>query len=267
MRPYGIANIDTSGSISLGAVNIPWNFLENIVVARGDVLFILDACFSAGAAFTSLQTSAKKSEAEYLAASGFEQMASGSMVNSLTNRLINALKDMPQASFTVAQLHSYLVQQAQDPKNELEFTPFHIAHSSKPSITIRPLIKTPREISNLHTGLDLSTSKVLISTRLKDDASIPRIKEWEKWLANGIPADIGEISIEAVFKSHSTLCLFTMPTYVWNMLKDDPAYDFVAFVKSHNIKITQGAPADVLGEGPVLGSRAGNVQIARREKK
>ena len=35
-------------SNSPGAVSIPWNFLENIVVARGDVLFILDACFSAG---------------------------------------------------------------------------------------------------------------------------------------------------------------------------------------------------------------------------
>ena len=194
-----------------------------------------------------------------MAASGFEQMASGSMANSFTNKLINALKNMPQASFTVTQLHSYLVQQAQDPKNELEFTPVHIVHSSKPSITIRPLIETPREISNLHTGLELSTDKVLISTRLKDDASVPSIKEWGKWLANGIPADIGEISIEAVFKSHSTLCLFTMPTYVWNMLKDDPAYDFVASVKSHNIKITQGAPADVFGDqsyssdhGPVM---------------
>lgn len=267
MRPYGIANIDTSGSISPGAVSIPWNFLENIVVARGDVLFILDACFSSGAAFPSLQTSVKKSEAEYLAAPGFNQMASGSLVNSLTNRLINALKNMPQASFTVAQLHSYLVQQAQDPQNELEYTPVHIAHSSKPSITIRPWIQTPREVRNLHTDLDFSTGKVLISARLKDDASIPRIKEWEKWLANGIPTDIGEISIEAVFKSHSTLCLFTMPTYVWNLLKHDPAYDFVASVKSHNIKISQGVSADIFNEGPVLGPRPGNVQIARREKK
>ena len=55
------------------------------------------------------------------------------------------------------------------------------------------------------------------------------------WLSRNIPSDVANISIEAVFESNSTVCLFTLPIAVWDMVRSNEAFDFVAYVKSHNI--------------------------------
>lgn len=130
------------------------------MVARGDVL-ILDTRFSAGAEFPSLQPSSRTSGAEYLSASpGFERIAVACPDNCFTNRLTETLQNIQESAFTVAQIHAFLVQQANDPKNALESTPVHVARPLKPSITIRYLKGTPREVTNMQSGLGLSAGKV-----------------------------------------------------------------------------------------------------------
>lgn len=93
-----------------------------------------------------------------------------------------------------------LVQQANDPKNAFEFTPIHVAHPLKPSITICDLTETPKEVTNLQSGLDLSAGKVLATICLQDDVSVPKIKQWTSWLSDGIPADV-------IFVSNHSACL------------------------------------------------------------
>lgn len=92
---YNVANSNINGTSSPGAVCIPWSHIENIVVARGDVLFILDTRFSAGAEFPSLQPSSRTSGAEYLSASpGFERIAVACPDNCFTNKLTETLQNI-----------------------------------------------------------------------------------------------------------------------------------------------------------------------------
>lgn len=94
-----------------------------------------------------------------------------------------------------------LVQQANDPKNAFESTPIQVAHPLKPSITICDLKEKPsKEVTNLQSGLDLSAGKILVTIRLQDDVSVPKIKQWTSWLSDGIPADV-------IFVSNHSACL------------------------------------------------------------
>lgn len=75
---------------------------------------------------------------------------------------------------------------------------------------------------------------------LRGQTTVPDIKQWEALLATAIPKDVADIKIEAVFdsKSNSSLCLVTMPIAVFDMLKHEDAYRFIAYIESHNLMNT-----------------------------
>ncbi|KAE8138854.1 hypothetical protein BDV38DRAFT_244027 [Aspergillus pseudotamarii] len=226
---------------------------ELLRIRLADKLVILDSCFSTAAALGGGNN-------EYLAASSFESEASGCVERSFTRRLLDLLGNLNCPEITVAQLHAKLVKQANNRHSELDYTPVHISHMNKPSITLRPLDKMPREVAALRMTGELADGKVLISVLLDGKSSIPKIGDWKKWLMTSIPEAVADIKIEAVFESTSSLCLVTMPVAVWDMLKKNDAYDFVAYVESHNLLLHQPGPSSIL-EG-----RAGNVQLPTREK-
>ncbi|KAM0252584.1 hypothetical protein ACHAQJ_007621 [Trichoderma viride] len=95
------------------------------------------------------------------------------------------------------------------------------------------------------------TPHVMISLALEEDQRLD-INAWEQWL-NAFPAMAKYVKIQGVFKSHSTLVLVSMPVMIWDLLPEDPATSFVAFIRSNNIAAQKPQPAPIAT--PVPASR------------
>ncbi|KAL7934445.1 hypothetical protein V8C35DRAFT_300905 [Trichoderma chlorosporum] len=95
------------------------------------------------------------------------------------------------------------------------------------------------------------TPHVMISLALEDDQRLD-INAWEQWL-NAFPAMARYVKIQGVFKSHSTLVLVSMPVMIWDLLPEDPATSFVAFIRSNNIAAQRPQPSPIAT--PVPASR------------
>ena len=83
---------------------------------------------------------------------------------------------------------------------------------------------------------------VMISLALEDDQKLD-LKAWEQWLS-AFPALAKYVKVQGVFKSHSTLLLLSMPVHIWDLLPDDQACSFVAFIRSNNLIKEEAATSD-----------------------
>lgn len=92
------------------------------------------------------------------------------------------------------------------------------------------------------------TPHVMISLALEDDQRLD-INAWEQWL-NAFPAMAKYVKIQGVFKSHSTLVLVSMPVMVWDLLPEDPATSFIAFIRSNNIATQKPQPSPIVTPVP-----------------
>lgn len=92
------------------------------------------------------------------------------------------------------------------------------------------------------------TPHVMISLALEDDQRLD-INAWEQWL-NAFPAMARYVKIQGVFKSHSTLVLVSMPVMIWDLLPEDPATSFVAFIRSNNIAAQKPQPPPITTSVP-----------------
>lgn len=82
---------------------------------------------------------------------------------------------------------------------------------------------------------------VMISLALEDNQSLD-INAWESWLA-AFPAIAKYVKVQGVFKSHSTLMLLSLPVMVWDLLPENLATNFIAFIRSNNMAVPkEGAP-------------------------
>lgn len=88
----------------------------------------------------------------------------------------------------------------------------------------------------------MADGKVLVHVSLQDKTSTPDIEDWKRWLSTAIPEAVADVKVEAIFDSYlSSLCLITLPIVVWDMLKGNEAFQFVAFVESNKLfGITKG---------------------------
>jgi hypothetical protein len=77
------------------------------------------------------------------------------------------------------------------------------------------------------------TPHVMISLALEEDQRLD-INAWEQWIS-AFPAMAKYVKVQGVFKSHSTLLLVSMPVMIWDLLPEDPATSFVAFIRSNNL--------------------------------
>ena len=102
---------------------------------------------------------------------------------------------------------------------------------------------------SINTEPNEDTPHVMISLALEDDQKLD-INAWEQWIG-AFPALAKYVKVQGVFKSHSTLLLVSMPVTIWDMLPEDHATSFVAFIRSNNLAAQkpQAAPLPIAVRG------------------
>ncbi|KKA26762.1 hypothetical protein TD95_001703 [Thielaviopsis punctulata] len=90
---------------------------------------------------------------------------------------------------------------------------------------------------------------VMISLALEDNQDLD-LNAWEQWLAD-FPAMAKYVKVQGAFKSHSNLLLVSMPVMIWDMLPEDCATNFVAFIRSNNLVMKKPQKEAVRVTAPV----------------
>lgn len=111
-----------------------------------------------------------------------------------------------------------------------------LTQSTSPSEDIgtsNPTGSSQTSLSEVWPDPEHNSPKVLISVALEEDQFL-RTEDLLDWLRS-FPALAKCVRIESVYKSDSTLLLLSLPVAIWDMVPNDPAISFVAFVKSHNL--------------------------------
>lgn len=241
-----------------------WSAIQSVFEeSKSDVLYLLDCCSAAGAA-----PSAGPGVIETIAASDFETWAPGPGRHSFTKALLHVLDDwMNRPSFSAAMLHSEILSvlkhekphknhHGDQHKQENTKTPIYILASKDPKSlsieicrrttpgnswagTLSPGLTEATDIyspENLH-GLTpegkLAVPHVLISISLEENQSVD-LEAWHKWIRQ-FPVLAQFALVEGVFASHSTIILLSLPVLIWDMLPENLAVSFVAFVESRNL--------------------------------
>lgn len=257
---------------------LQWSAIQTLLErSKSDVLILLDCC--AGAASATFPTG--NSITETISASSWDAIAPDPGRYSFTNALIEVLTDWRRRTFSAAMLHAEVLARLKHPRPitingkhfEARSTPVHFmmtANHRAPSIEMSRVgqaleVQSPAILptvipSEVPGGPPLITARgpggevaepvaepnedtphVMISLALEDDQKLD-INAWEQWL-NAFPALAKHVKVQGVFKSHSTLLLVSMPVMVWDMLPDDQAVSFVAFIRSNNLAIKNSAAA------------------------
>ncbi|KAJ6444704.1 anaphase-promoting complex component Cut20/Apc4 [Purpureocillium lavendulum] len=247
---------------------LQWSAIQTLLErSKSDVLILLDCC--AGAASATFPNG--NSITETISASSWDAIAPDPGRYSFTNALIEVLQEWRLRAFSAAMLHAEVLARLKHPRPiqingkhfEARSTPVHFmmtANHKAPSIEfcrLRPADKVPAPLPQNHVTVPITgrapeefdpnsnglvaeepnedTPHVMISLALEDDQRLD-INAWEQWL-NAFPALAKFVKVQGVFKSHSTLLLVSMPVMVWDLLPEDNAVSFVAFIRSNNLAI------------------------------
>lgn len=267
-----------SGSLAPGAPSISGTSLADILFhgIHGDILLILDTCYAS--------VSACSLGPEVLAAAGWLDEAAANLDTSFTRALIEELKLLNGHPTTVAQLYSSIHRKGAE--YNLLCNPVQIPQIGKSSIVLKKMTGPTQRKPESHEArmrkidaLEQSESRVLISVHLQDDIRLPDVEEWKRWLTINVPSRVlsSDISIEAAFKTKSSLLLMAIPFEVWTMLKaDNEAYKFVSFVDSTasiprtTLVLGKTAPAvksvPASSSGLASGSVLATIQLGQRSR-
>ncbi|KAH8766234.1 hypothetical protein BGZ57DRAFT_798548 [Hyaloscypha finlandica] len=74
---------------------------------------------------------------------------------------------------------------------------------------------------------------VIMSVALEEDQVLD-LDGFQNWMRL-FPALAKYAKIEGVYRSHSTLVLVSVPVIIWNLLPEDPAFNFVGYARSANL--------------------------------
>lgn len=116
---------------------------------------------------------------------------------------------------------------------------------SEDSDSLNPGGSSQTSLNELWPDPEHNSPKVLISVALEEDQFL-RTEDVLDWLKS-FPALAKCVRIESVYKSDSTLLLLSLPVAVWDLLPNDRAISFVAFVKSANLLESQKSEGAVMG--------------------
>ncbi|KAH9884478.1 hypothetical protein F4778DRAFT_763187 [Xylariomycetidae sp. FL2044] len=268
----GHARIDESRQSTWCATRNPdspwlqWSAIQTLLErSLSDVLILLDCC--AGAASATFPNG--NSITETISASSWDAIAPDPGRYSFTSALIEVLREWHHSrrTFSAAMLHAEVLARLKHPRPELRAngthfearaTPVHFmmtANHKAPSIEIAPMPSAdmPPSPPVDERGFDYgpqagrsagaqeivgsepneNTPHVMISLALEEDQQL-NVNDWEHWLSS-IPALAKYVKIQGVFKSHSTLLLLSLPVMVWDLLPENLACNFVAFIRSNNL--------------------------------
>ncbi|KAK7414374.1 hypothetical protein QQX98_006739 [Neonectria punicea] len=246
---------------------LQWSAIQTLLErSMSDVLILLDCC--AGAASATFPTG--NSITETISASSWDAIAPDPGRYSFTNALIEVLQEWRVRAFSAAMLHAEVLARLKHPRPitingkyfEARSTPVHFmmtANHKAPSIELSricladqppspellPIPALPHETGrapdpsaaahndHMFTDPNEDTPHVMISLALEDHQRLD-INAWEQWLS-AFPAMAKYVKVQGVFKSHSTMLLVSMPVTIWDMLPEDHATSFVAFIRSNNL--------------------------------
>ncbi|OHE94563.1 hypothetical protein CORC01_10091 [Colletotrichum orchidophilum] len=270
----GHARIDESRQSTWCATRHPdspwlqWSAIQTLLErSASDVLILLDCC--AGAASATFPNG--NSITETISASSWDAIAPDPGRYSFTNALIEVMQEWRLRTFSAAMLHAEVLARLKHPRPvtingkvfEARSTPVHFMMTSNhkaPSIELTRVV--PAEQRPPSPPLDIAvaadgtsspervtggrgpgappagepnedTPHVMISLALEDNQQLD-LGAWEQWLSN-FPALAKYVKVQGVFKSHSTLLLLSMPVMVWDLLPEDHATSFIAFIRSNNM--------------------------------
>ncbi|KAI0597682.1 hypothetical protein F4775DRAFT_224862 [Biscogniauxia sp. FL1348] len=246
---------------------LQWSAIQTLLErSLSDVLILLDCC--AGAASATFPNG--NSITETISASSWDAIAPDPGRYSFTSALIEILQQWRIRTFSAAMLHAEVLARLKHPRPimlngkqfEARSTPVHFmmtANHKAPSIELSRIISPdmrppsppqepladagassgrsgyPQDIANTEPNEDVP--HVMISLALEDDQRL-NINDWEQWLSS-IPALAKYVKVQGVFKSHSTLLLLSLPVMVWDLLPENHACNFIAFIRSNNL-VAQG---------------------------
>lgn len=242
---------------------LQWSAIQTLLErSLSDVLILLDCC--AGAASATFPSG--NSITETISASSWDAIAPDPGRYSFTSALIEVLQDWKNRTYSAAMLHAEVLARLKHPRPimrngkhfEARATPVHFMMTSNhkaPSIEVARLVPTnkrppspPQELepeTTAPTGRfprpqDVTSTEpnedvphVMISLALEDDQRLD-VNAWENWLS-AFPAIAKYVKVQGFFKSHSTLLLLSLPVMVWDLLPENLACNFVAFIRSNNL--------------------------------
>ncbi|KAJ0333508.1 hypothetical protein COL5a_001216 [Colletotrichum fioriniae] len=288
----GHARIDESRQSTWCATRHPdspwlqWSAIQTLLErSASDVLILLDCC--AGAASATFPNG--NSITETISASSWDAIAPDPGRYSFTNALIEVMQEWRLRTFSAAMVHAEVLARLKHPRPvtingkvfEARSTPVHFMMTSNhkaPSIELSrvvpaeqrppsPLLNavltadgsgSPEEVTGGRgPGVPMAgepnedTPHVMISLALEDNQQLD-LGAWEQWLSN-FPALAKYVKVQGVFKSHSTLLLLSMPVMVWDLLPEDHATSFIAFIRSNNLVAERShKDEEARGDVPVI---------------
>ncbi|KAG5665112.1 hypothetical protein KAF25_009237, partial [Fusarium avenaceum] len=246
---------------------LQWSAIQTLLErSLSDVLILLDCC--AGAASATFPSG--DSITETISASSWDAIAPDPGRYSFTNALIEVLQEWRVRAFSAAMLHAEVLARLKHPRPitingkyfEARSTPVHFMMTSNhkapsiemsrmsrgdnlPSPELLPMPAVAHETGRASDSAHVSqhdymftepnedTPHVMISLALEDDQRLD-VNAWEQWLG-AFPAMAKYVKVQGVFKSHSTMLLVSMPVSIWDLLPEDHATSFVAFIRSNNL--------------------------------
>ncbi|ETS80329.1 hypothetical protein PFICI_07858 [Pestalotiopsis fici W106-1] len=239
---------------------VKWSGCEEVLhESISDTLFLLDCCHAGSSISQAL-----KGFSETIAASGFEYIAPPPGPHSFTNALTRILFDWSRSphSFTIAALHAEILtylkiippdQLTRDglrlatasssmemEKFEWRRTPVHYIRSTYKYISSIILAPKAREttpfidLRNLHLPKPTNSPRVVLSISLTEDIRADDAESCRRWLTD-FPLPTEDITVEAVFKSFSTVVLISVALEIWDVLPEIPGCNFVCYSQSKNL--------------------------------
>lgn len=105
---------------------------------------------------------------------------------------------------------------------------------------------TPSESSPINPSSFIATGPdnnfilphVIMSIALESDQHLD-VRAFARWLRQ-FPALAQYAKIQGVYRGYSTLVLAALPVVIWNLLPENPAYNFVGYARSDNLYPTRG---------------------------
>ncbi|OBS27948.1 hypothetical protein FPOA_01888 [Fusarium poae] len=97
---------------------------------------------------------------------------------------------------------------------------------------------------------------VLLTVALEED-QVFDAASCTRWLKQ-FPLLATHVSVEAVYRSYSTLLILSVPVVVWNLLPEHPATQFVGYVRTRNLLSRDAALESAAAPIPITRHTAGN---------